>query len=54
MPKVAAGWHLCLVVAERLLDGDPVGPVTGEAAKDHGWAALRDGYADRLDIPVVD
>ena len=22
VPKVAAGWHICLVVAERLLDGD--------------------------------
>jgi uncharacterized protein YndB with AHSA1/START domain len=54
VPKVAAGWHLCLVVAERLLDGDPVGPVTGEAAAEHGWAELRDGYADRLEIRAVD
>lgn len=26
VPKVAAGWHLCLVVAEHLLDGQPIGP----------------------------
>ena len=25
VPKVAAGWHLCLVVAGRLLDGDARG-----------------------------
>ncbi|MFD6263512.1 SRPBCC family protein [Micromonospora chalcea] len=45
----AAGWHLCLDVAARLLDGDPVGPIRGAQAKDFGWAELRDAYADRLD-----
>ena len=53
-PKVAAGWHLCLVVAEHLLDGDPVGPVVGDEAKAFGWTELRDGYAARLAIPVTD
>jgi uncharacterized protein YndB with AHSA1/START domain len=28
-PKVAAGWHLCLAVAEHLLDGQPIGPIRG-------------------------
>jgi uncharacterized protein YndB with AHSA1/START domain len=42
---VAAGWHLCAVVLGRLLDGDPAGVVRGEAARRHGWAQLRDGYA---------
>ncbi|GAA0570377.1 hypothetical protein [Actinomadura livida] len=23
LPEVAAGWHICLDVAERLLDGNP-------------------------------
>ena len=32
VPKTAAGWHICLDVAERLLDGDPVGPIVGEGA----------------------
>ena len=32
VPKVAAGWHLCLVVAERLLDGDPIEPISGADA----------------------
>ena len=48
VPKVAAGWHLCLDVAERLLDGDPVGPIRGEDAKNFGWDRLRDAYAERL------
>ena len=49
-PKAAAGWHLCFDVATRLLDGDPVGPITGAAAMDHGWQELHDGYAADLGI----
>ncbi|MBQ0894207.1 SRPBCC family protein [Micromonospora sp. U56] len=48
LPMVAAGWHLCLDVADHLLAGDPVGPIRGAEAKDFGWAELRDTYADRL------
>ena len=48
VPMVAAGWHICLAVADRLLDGDPVGPIRGNDAMDHGWTELRDGYRDRL------
>jgi len=48
MPKVAAGWHLCLAVAERLLDGDPVGPIVGQDAMNHAWQDLHDAYAARL------
>ncbi|GHJ06327.1 hypothetical protein TPA0907_06940 [Micromonospora humidisoli] len=48
LPMVAAGWHLCVDVADRLLAGDPVGPVRGRAALDHGWAQLRDAYAHEL------
>jgi len=46
---VAAGWHLCLAVLQRLLDGDPVGVIRGRDALDHGWADLRDAYAAKLD-----
>jgi uncharacterized protein YndB with AHSA1/START domain len=53
-PKVAAGWHMCLVVAERLLDGTPIGPVRGSAARDHGWDELNESYAEKLGIPVTD
>ncbi|MFC4150471.1 SRPBCC family protein [Micromonospora mangrovi] len=48
-PMVAAGWHLCLDVADHLLAGDPVGPIRGAEAKEFGWAELRDAYAERLD-----
>jgi uncharacterized protein YndB with AHSA1/START domain len=50
VPKVAAGWHLCLDVAERLLDGSPVTPIRGEDAMEHGWPALHDAYAERLGV----
>jgi uncharacterized protein YndB with AHSA1/START domain len=47
-PMVAAGWHICLAVADRLLAGHPVGPIRGRDALDHGWEELRDRYRDRL------
>lgn len=50
IPKVAAGWHICLDVAGRFLDGKPVGRIVGEDAKRHGWAELHDAYAARLNI----
>ena len=46
--KAAAGWHLCFDVLERLLAGDPVPPVRGRDALEHGWAALHDRYAAQL------
>jgi uncharacterized protein YndB with AHSA1/START domain len=54
VPKVAAGWHLCLVVAERLLEGDPIGPIRGEDARNYGWEELCDGYASKLGIENTD
>jgi uncharacterized protein YndB with AHSA1/START domain len=48
LPKVTAGWHLCLDVAERLLDGDPIPPIRGEDAMNYGWQELNDAYAERL------
>jgi uncharacterized protein YndB with AHSA1/START domain len=50
VPKVAAGWHLCLVVAEHLLDGQPIEPIRGEAAYGYGWQELHDAYAERLGL----
>jgi uncharacterized protein YndB with AHSA1/START domain len=46
--KLAAGWHLCLDVAEHLLDGEPIGPIRGRDAMDHGWQELADAYEERL------
>ncbi|MPZ27438.1 MAG: ATPase [Micromonosporaceae bacterium] len=50
LPKVAAGWHLCLVVAEHLLDGRPIGPIRGNDARNYGWDELHDAYAEKLGI----
>jgi uncharacterized protein YndB with AHSA1/START domain len=52
LSKVAAGWHLCLDVAERLLDGRPVPPIRGDDARNHGWDELNDTYAAKLAIPT--
>jgi uncharacterized protein YndB with AHSA1/START domain len=52
IPKAAAGWHICLGVAERLLDGNPVGPIVGQDAMSHGWQELHDAYAEKLGIAV--
>lgn len=51
VPKVAAGWHICLVVAEHLLDGHPIGAIRGENARNFGWDELHDAYAEKLAIP---
>jgi uncharacterized protein YndB with AHSA1/START domain len=48
LAKVAAGWHLCLVVAEHLLDGRPVAPIRGADAHNYGWDQLHDAYTARL------
>jgi uncharacterized protein YndB with AHSA1/START domain len=50
-PKVAAGWHICLDVAERLLDGAPIGPIRGRDALNFGWSELDAAYAENLAIP---
>jgi uncharacterized protein YndB with AHSA1/START domain len=50
VPKVAAGWHICLVVAEHLLDGQPIGPIRGANARNYGWDELHDAYAAKLGI----
>ena len=48
--KVAAGWHMCLVVAEKLLDGRPIGPVSRAKVKELGWLELHDAYGGKLGI----
>ncbi|MBU2664385.1 SRPBCC family protein [Actinoplanes bogorensis] len=42
--SVATGWHVCVVVLQHLLDGDPHGVIRGQAAKDYGFDELRDAY----------
>ena len=53
IPKAAAGWHLCLMVAERLLDRQPIDPIRGREALNHGWVDLNEAYAVRLGIPAT-
>lgn len=48
IPRVTAGWHLCLDVAAHALAGAPVGRVVGEDAKRHGFDALHAAYEERL------
>lgn len=53
LPKMAAGWHLCLVVADRLLAGDPIPPIRGMDALNYGWTELNEAYGDKLGIPAT-
>jgi len=51
-PSYAAGWHLCLDALADRLDGGPVEVVAGEAAMDHGYPELLEGYAAALGMDV--
>ena len=47
--QFAAGWHICIATMERLLDGDDVRAIRGHEAMDHGWAELKEAYAEKLE-----
>lgn len=47
-PRVAAGWHICLDVADHLLSGTPVGRIVADEALEYDWARLEQDYAARL------
>jgi uncharacterized protein YndB with AHSA1/START domain len=51
LPKVAAGWHLCLLVAQHLLDHHPIPVIRGRAAAEYGFEQLQDQYVHQLHIP---
>lgn len=45
----AAGWHICLDVLARLLDGSPIGRMAGmEVMKFAGWQRLHAEYAKQF------
>ncbi|HEY0573847.1 MAG TPA: SRPBCC family protein [Pseudonocardia sp.] len=48
---LAAGWHICLDVADALLAGAPFGPVVAEKAREYGWDELNEQYAKVLGVP---
>ena len=50
VPKIAAGWHICLLVADRLMDEKPIGLIVGMDAMNYGWQRLHDLYAEKLGI----
>lgn len=48
LPKVTAGWHICIDVLERALDGRPVGRIVADAAREVGWEKLNAQYATQF------
>jgi uncharacterized protein YndB with AHSA1/START domain len=45
----AAGWQVCFDVLDQLLDGDPIGRITGpDAMKVEGWQRLHKEYAQQF------
>ena len=46
----AAGWHICLDVLARLVDGDPLGRIVGGDAMKFEWQRLHAEYAARFGI----
>ena len=47
----AAGWHICLDVLERALDGRPIGRMVGmETMKFEGWQRLHAEYARQFHV----
>jgi uncharacterized protein YndB with AHSA1/START domain len=47
---LAAGWHLCLDVADALMKDVPFGPVVGARAREYGWDQLNERYAEVLEV----
>ena len=49
----AAGWHIAFDVLERLLDGKPIGRITGQAAMQfEGWQRLNAEYAQQFGVEL--
>ena len=54
IPKAAAGWHLCLIVAERLLERSARSiPSAAETRSTTAGPDLNEAYAARLGIPAT-
>jgi uncharacterized protein YndB with AHSA1/START domain len=48
--SVATGWHICVAVLQRLLDGEPHGVIRGQEAMEYGFDALREEYVKVLGL----
>ena len=51
IPRVSAGWHICLDVMDLMLSGRAIGRIVAEDAKAHGWQELHAKYAAVLGTP---
>lgn len=54
LAAAAAGWHMCLDLLARRLDGEvfDIRPMLGRGAMDYGWEALAAHYRERLGVPA--
>jgi uncharacterized protein YndB with AHSA1/START domain len=50
LPKVAAGWHICLDVMARAVAGQPIGRIVAGEAKQFGWDRLNAEYAKSFGV----
>lgn len=48
----AAGWHICLDMADLLMKGKEIGPLVGEAVMEAGWPELAEHYGKALGLPL--
>jgi uncharacterized protein YndB with AHSA1/START domain len=48
LAKVTAGWHICIDVLDRALDGRPVGRIVADAARKVGWDKLNAQYEEQF------
>ena len=53
LAKVSAGWHICIDVLERALDGRPVGRIVADAAHEVGWDKLNAQYSKQFGLDGV-
>ncbi len=52
MPQYAAGWHICLYVADLVAAGRPARRIVGEESMDFGWPELHEVYAADLGVEL--
>jgi uncharacterized protein YndB with AHSA1/START domain len=46
----AAGWHICLDVLDRLVDGKPLGRIVGMEAMKFDWPRLNAEYSNQFGV----
>jgi uncharacterized protein YndB with AHSA1/START domain len=48
----AAGWHICLDVLDRLVDGKPIGRIVGGEAMKFEWQRLNAEYSKQFGVEI--